>query len=657
MRLYQLGSEAFPPLRTMHATNLPVQPVALIGREREQAELADLLEKDGPRLVTLLGPGGIGKTSLALAVAAERVPLTPSGVFFVDLTRVRHPEEVSLAIAQTIGAKGDLALHVGDSAMLLVLDNMEHVISAGTDVAQLLGHCPNLRLLVTSRIRLRVRGEREYPMNPLQEDASTTLFLERAHAVDPSVTADQAVLEICRRLEGLPLAIELAASRLRALSAPELLQRLEKRFALLTGGPQDLPDRQQTLRATVAWSVDLLAPSPRALFPRLAVFVGGWMLEAAETVCGATLDDLGALVEQSLVQRTANRYGMLETIRDFAAEDLAGARNADALHERHARFYADVCREALDARGFVGEVGGFIDDDEFLTFARADSPNLGAALEWLEAHSEGKDLAAIAGAIWFYWLSIGATEVGERWLQAALDLTDTTDSPGRAWLLAVLGEFPRFTGDYPRAIQIKLGALEMSRRVGDHGTMAAVLADLTSLHALVGEFEAARRFGEEALQIRRAGARQIGVAGGRGVAHALQALAEAALKSGDPREAERLMREADELDSTANSPPRDRVWTAFILEETLRGQGRLDEARALAGDVLARGIDLEYPLVIWSRSWHWLRSGRTTTWMRRPLSSEPQTLCTNARTWSRSIRMTISGPSPESEPNWVKTPT
>ncbi len=223
-----------------------------------QAELTELLADGGPRLVTLIGPGGIGKTSLATAVAAERVPLTPAGVFFVDLTRVRDPALVELAIAQTIGAAGDLAHHIGEKAMLLVLDNMEHVIAAGTDVAQLLGRCPNLRLLVTSRIRLRVRGERGYQIDPLAEDESVALFLERAHAVDPSATADQAVIEICRRLDGLPLAIELAASRLRVLSAPELLKRLEQRLALLTGGPRDLPDRQQTLRATVAWSVDLL---------------------------------------------------------------------------------------------------------------------------------------------------------------------------------------------------------------------------------------------------------------------------------------------------------------------------------------------------------------------------------------------------------------
>jgi predicted ATPase/class 3 adenylate cyclase len=594
VQLYQVGEGTFPPLRTLHATNLPVQPTGLIGRERELAALADLLRDDGPRLITLLGPGGIGKTSLALAAAAERVPVTPAGVFFVDLTRVREPGQVGLAIAQTIGAVGDLEAHIGQKATLLVLDNMEHVIDARADVAQLLTHCANLRFLVTSRTRLNLRGEHGYAIDPLPEDASVALFIERGRAVDPGITADASVVEICRRLDGLPLAIELAASRLGVLSTTALLQRLGDRLTLLTGGSRDLPDRQQTLRATVAWSVDLLPSEPRALFSRLAVFVGGWTLDAAELICHASLDDLAVLVESSLVQRTANRYGMLETIREFAADEMAATPDADALHERHARFYFEQCRTALTR----GSTSAMVDHDESLDLFRRDYPNFSATLAWLHAHVAAEDLSVMVVALWFYWLTTGASEEGERWIQAALDLTDPADSVDRAWLFAILGEFPRFNGDYRRAVAIKLDSLAMARRVGDHGMAAAVLADLTSLLAAIGEFEAAKRYGEEALQLRRMYALQLGVAGGRWVAHALHGLAELAMKSGDPVEAERLLREADELDASAGSPPRDRVWTMFLLEEAIRGQGRLDEAYGLARDVLAWAFELDFPMMV-----------------------------------------------------------
>lgn len=591
VRLYQVGTGSFPPLRTLHATNLPVQPTSLIGRDQMQAELIDLLAEGGPRLITLVGPGGIGKTSLATAVAAELVPAIPSGVFFVDLTRVRDPGLVGQAIAETIGAKGDLADHIGQKAMFLVLDNMEHVLAAGPDVAQLMGRCPNLRLLVTSRVHLRLRGEHEYALDVLPEDAAVALFVERARAVDPSVQTDPAVTEICRRLDGLPLAIELAASRLGALSAAELLQRLDRRLALLTGGPLDLPDRQQTLRATVAWSVDLLPPAPRTLFARLAVFVGGWTLDAAEAICDADLDDLAVLVEHSLVQRTANRYGMLETIREFSTEEFAVAPDASDLPARHTGYYVDICRTAAASLD-IGYEG------EFLPGIRADLPNIRAALEWLRAHADGNGLSVVVLALWFYWLTTGATEEGELWIQAALDLSEKADSPERAWLLGILGEFPRFSGDPRRAISIKLSSLRMARHVGHDGMAAAILADLTSLHANIGEFDAARRFGEEALQLREAGAMQRRGAKEQGIAHALHGLAEVAMKSGDPLEAERMMRKADELEAPSNAPEEDRILTTFMLEESVRRQGRFDEARALAEDVLARAIKIDFQMAV-----------------------------------------------------------
>ena len=322
-RIYQLGDGDFPPLKSLHRTNLPIPSTPFLGRERELHDVDELVSRADVRLLTLTGPGGSGKTRLALQAAAEASERYPGGVFWVPLAPLRDPELVLETAGQAVGARDGLAEHIGDTAMLLLFDNFEHVTEAAADVAGLLGSCAWLDLLVTSREPLHVTGEQEYPVPSLSREEGVDFFLARARAVKPDFAGDDAVAEICRRLDDLPLALELAAARVKALSPAQILERLEQRLPLLTGGARDAPERQRTLRATIEWSYELLADEEKSLFARLAVFRGGCSLEAAEEVVDANLDVLQSLVDKSLLRHSQERFWMLETIREYAAEQLA----------------------------------------------------------------------------------------------------------------------------------------------------------------------------------------------------------------------------------------------------------------------------------------------------------------------------------------------
>ncbi len=334
-RLFQLGTETFPPLRSLNATNLPAQTNPLVGRTDELRDIARLIS--GSRVVTLTGAGGSGKTRLALQAAAESVDEFRDGVFWVALASINEIALIEPTIAQAIGAHHGLAGHIDEKRMLLLLDNLEQVLpSAAPPLAALVAACPNLRLLVTSRAPLRIDGEREYPVLPLPAGDAVELFRERAFVAEP----ETAVREICRRLDGLPLAIELAAARTRLLPPDQLLARLERALPVLTGGRRDAPERQRTLRATITWSYDLLSEDERRLFDRLGVFAGGFTLEAAEAVCDADLEVIGSLVEQSLIRRSDDgRLWMLVTILEFAVERFVASNEALAIVARHAAYY------------------------------------------------------------------------------------------------------------------------------------------------------------------------------------------------------------------------------------------------------------------------------------------------------------------------------
>ena len=310
--IYQLGEKTFPPLKTISNTNLPRPASSFIGRERERDEVVREL-RDGARLLTLTGPGGSGKTRLALEAAAELVPAYKAGVFWVGLAALREPSLVTDTIAQTLGARDGLAGHIGDREMLLLLDNLEQVIEAAPELSGLVQSCPNLALLVTSRELLRVQGEVEYAVPPLASSEAVTLFCERSR-----LEATAEIAELCSRLDDLPLAVELAAARTRALSPAQILERLSQRLDLLKGG-RDAEARQQTLRATIEWSYDLLSGEEQQLFARLSVFPGGCTLEAAEEVVAADIDRL------AVPRREESRPQERRTVLDAGDDSGSGS--------------------------------------------------------------------------------------------------------------------------------------------------------------------------------------------------------------------------------------------------------------------------------------------------------------------------------------------
>lgn len=488
LRLFQLGDGTFPPLRTLNNTNLPAPPDLLLGRKRELADLLRLLRVEGVRLLTLTGPGGIGKTRLALELARDLVPAFEHGAWFADVSAIRDPGLVVPAIAGALGAKTTLAEHVADRELLLVVDNLEQVVDAAPELGALLGTCPRLQLVVTSRELLRVAGEREYPLRPLGEAPAVELFRGRAAA-----RADyHAVAALCERLDNLPLAIELAAARTRSLSFEELRGRLDQRLPLLTRGRRDAPERQRTLRATIAWSYDLCDEPERRLFRRLAVFEGGWTLVAAETVCDADVDTLAALVEKSLVRTRRSRYAMLETIREFALDELSESGERDALRRRHAQW---VLERALASHLNTESEG---EQDHLLL--RDDRDNVRAALAWALGEGEVELGLEIAVALENGWVVAQPLE-GYRWLRAFLDGGPEIAPPLRAHAVRVCGSTTYITGDYELGTHHYEEALAAYRELGDERGIAVMLFRLAFEARRVGDHRRARRLAEEALSI------------------------------------------------------------------------------------------------------------------------------------------------------------
>jgi predicted ATPase/class 3 adenylate cyclase len=462
----------FPPLRTLerHRHNLPVQATPLIGRERELDEVRRRLLREDVRLVTLTGPGGSGKTRLSLQIAADVIEHFADGVFFVSLAPVSDPNLVAAAAAQALGVQDggarplaeSLALHLERKRMLLVLDNFEQVLDAASLVAGLIRSCPQLKVVATSRAVLHVYGEHDVAVPPLglpprrplpaieqlMQYEAVRLFVERAQAAKTgfALTADNApaVAEICHRLDGLPLAIELAAARARLLTPEAILSRLENRLSLLTGGARDLPARQQTLRSTIAWSHDLLSPDEQQLYRRLTVFIGGCTLEAAEAVCRPesgpaidALEGLAALVDKSLLRQVEGvngetRVEMLETIREFGREQLERSGEVGALRRRHAEYFRALVEEADPHLRGPGAAA-------WLDRLDAEHDNLRAALAWSVETGEAALGLRMAGILAWFWRLRGHLREGRRWLEAVLAASREVRTPLRVRALNGLG--------------------------------------------------------------------------------------------------------------------------------------------------------------------------------------------------------------------------
>jgi predicted ATPase/class 3 adenylate cyclase len=534
-RIYQLGDADFPPLKTLHQTNLPIPQTPFLGRERELDEVTELLGRDDVRLLTLTGPGGTGKTRLGVQAAGAIAERYPHGVFWVPLATLRDPELVLENAAHVVGANDGLASHISDKRMLLLFDNFEHVVDAASGLSTLLGECPHLELLVTSREPLHLEGEQEYAVPPLTDAEAVDFFVFRARAVTADFEVDEAVPEICRRLDALPLALELAAARVKALSTAQILSRLEQRLPLLRAVRRDAPERQRTLKATIEWSYDLLSSPEQELFRQLSVFVGGCTLEAAEDVCEADLDTLQSLVDKSLLRFSFERYWMLETIREYAAERLSQDDNGDALRQRHLAFFsalADWAQPRLDRREVLATLG-------------TDEANLRAALTYAKEH-DPPGMLRLAGSLWRFWYARRQHVEGRGWVEQALRL-NTSPSRDRAHALRGLSSFLIMgREDVPLGRELLEEAIGLYRRFGDYEGLwrcthnlgvALIISAQEGLEPETAYDRAAELF-EEAI---RTGARFRGT--GLSAATSMGALADIALVRGNLMKARRLSEE------------------------------------------------------------------------------------------------------------------
>jgi predicted ATPase/DNA-binding SARP family transcriptional activator len=480
-------------------TNLPIQPTPFLGRAGELAEVLALLRRDDVRLLTLTGTGGSGKTRLALEAAAELAGAYEHGVWWVPLAALRDPQLVVASVAQTFGAKDELAREIADKRLLVLLDNFEQVAAAAPGLADLLAACVNLNLLVTSRERLHLAGEHVYSVAPLVEAEAIALFQARASAIFFGFRADGAVAQICRRLDCLPLAVELAAARVNVLPPAALLAHLDDRLALLTGGPRDAPDRQRTLRATIEWSYDLLEPEAQRLFAHLAVFAAGFTLEAAEEICGATFEKIQSLVEKSLLRLEGDRFTMLETIREYVLERLDDADDGEELRTRHVEYF--VARaEAADAERRGERQAAALDSLE------TEQGNMRAALEWSGRRQAPMQLR-LAVALCHLWLVRGQLSEGRRWLEESLARTAEQPASLRIEALVRAANFAWLQGEPDRARALAEKALGLGREHGDTKGIASSLRQLANVAHLHGEeARAASLFAESAELYRELGA-------------------------------------------------------------------------------------------------------------------------------------------------------
>jgi len=657
----------FPPLETLdiRRNNLPAQPTPLVGRERELEEILALLRSSHVRLLTLTGPGGTGKTRLGLQAAAELTDEFEDGVFFVALAAVADPSLVAPTITRTLGlaesgnqpAEELLEDYLRDRQVLLVLDNFEQILESASLLDALLSVAPGLKVLATSRTPLGLYGEHEFPVGPLSlpdtgslpsvehltRYEAVRLFVERARAIRPdfSLTEENApaVVEICARLDGLPLAIELAAARIKLLSPQAMLSRLDSRLKLLTGGARNLPERQRTLRNAIAWSYEMLDEGEKTLFARLAAFSGGSTLEAVEAVCDPrgdlpedALDVVSSLLDKSLLRQEEGqgaepRLMMLETIREFALEKFEESDDTEAIRCAHAEYFLALAEEAEP------ELWG-PEDAAWLNQLEQEHDNMRAALSWAIGHEEAELALRLGGALRWFWNMGGYYGEGRSWLEAALARDGWAPAHARAkvlegvgWLANqqgdldraeaaaeeglelsteaglgevvvadfqnVLGDAARHRGDYERAAELLEMSLALHRAARDTRGVAWSLGNLANVASDRGNYERAKNLYEEGLALSR------GLGGAELLGAYLISLGDEYLLEGNLERATKLNEEAAELYRKRGRKGLLQIaldnlgWSALIRGDLQRAETLHEESLVLCRELGDKLIGLE----------------------------------------------------------------